>query len=171
MTQSQSMVAAQPVTVKRVSPWMASLYGGIITAIIAIAFTILLPMSMPFLYSIALLLLGVGPVLGYQLAAGKLGSDWKSIIGGIIGSIIPIIGQLILWPLFVWAFNRKFSFGMLFLGSLLGLILGFIVFFGIGFLMGQDPYAWVGLAWSVAWGMWGGSAAAFMTRNKETAAA
>jgi hypothetical protein len=165
------MGAAQPVTARHVSPWLASLYGGIITAIIAIAFSFLLPMSMPFLYSIALLLLGVGPVLGYQLAAGQLGSDWKAIVGGIIGSIIPIIGQLILWPLFVWLFNRKFSFGMLFLGSLLGLILGFIVFFGIGFLMGQDPNQWVGLAWAVAWGFWGGSAAAFMTRNKETAGA
>ncbi len=169
MTQSKTMVAAQPVTVTPVSPWLASLYGGIITAIIAIAFTFLLPMSMPLLYSIALLLLGVGPVLGYQLAAGKLGTDWKSIVGGIIGSIIPIIGQLILWPTFVWAFNRKFSWGMLFLGSLLGLILGLIIFFGIGLMMGQDPYTWVGLAWVLAASMWGGSTAAFMTGGKADA--
>ena len=159
MTSTTTMTAEKPST----SPWMASLYGGLFTALIAVAFSLLLPMSMPILYIPALLLLGAGPVLGYQLATKTLGSDWKAIVGGILGSIIPIVGQLILWPLFVWLFDRKkFSFGWLFLGSLLGLVLGFAVFFAIGFLMGQNPYVWVGLAWALAAGMWGGSAAAFM---------
>jgi hypothetical protein len=164
MTQSKTMAAPTPTTT--VSPWMASVYGGVITAIIAIAFSFLLPMSMPVLWILALLLIGVGPVLGYQLAAGKLGSDWKAIIGGILGSIIPIIGQLILWPLFVWLLSRQFKFGRLFLGSLLGLVLGFAVFFGYGLMMGQDP-SWVGPAWAIAAGLWGGSAAAFMTGNEK----
>jgi hypothetical protein len=141
---------------------MAAVYGGVITAIIAIAFHFLLPMNLPLLYILALLLIGVGPVLGYQLAAGKLGSDWGTLIGGILGSIIPILGQLLLWPLFVWLFNRRFSLGKLYLGSLIGIILGFAVFFLVATLMGQNPYAWLGLAWTLAASMWGGSAAAFM---------
>jgi hypothetical protein len=153
-------MAARPTVT--VNPWMAAVYGGVITAIIAIAFHFLLPMNQPFLYILALLLIGVGPVLGYQLAAGKLGSDWGSLIGGILGSIIPILGQLLLWPLFVWLFNRRFSLGKLYLGSLIGIILGFAVFFLVATVMGQDPYTWVGLAWTLAASMWGGSAAAFM---------
>lgn len=164
MTQSKTMAAPQPATV--VSPWMASVYGGVITAIIAIAFSFLLPMSIPVLWILALLLIGVGPVLGYQLAAGKFGSDWKAVIGGILGSIIPIFGQFILWPLFVWLLSRRFSFGRLFLGSLIGLVLGIGAFFAIGFMMGQDP-SWVGPAWAIGAGLWGGSAAAFMTGNEK----
>jgi hypothetical protein len=161
------MAAVQPVTV---NPWMASVYGGVITAIIAIAFHFLLPMNMPILYIPALLLIGVGPVLGYQLAAGKLGSGWGALVGGILGSIIPIIGQWLLWPLFVWLFDRKFSLGRLYLGSTIGIILGFVVFFLIATLMGQNPYAWVGLAWVLGASMWGGASAAFMTGSEADAA-
>jgi hypothetical protein len=160
MTNSTSTAAVQPVAV---NPWMASVYGGVITAIIAIAFHFLLPMNQPILWGLALLLIGVGPVLGYQLAAGKLGSDWKAIVGGILGSIIPIVGQLLLWPLFVWLFDRRFSLGRLYLGSIIGIILGLAVFFLVATMMGQDPYTWVGLAWTLAASMWGGAAAAFMT--------
>ena len=166
MTRSTSMAAVQPVAV---NPWMAAVYGGVITAIIAIAFHFLLPMNQPILWGLALLLIGVGPVLGYQLAAGKLGSDWKAIIGGILGSIIPIVGQLLLWPLFVWLFDRSFSLGRLYLGSIIGIILGVAVFFLIATLMGQDPYTWVGLAWTLAASMWGGSTAAFMTGGEADA--
>jgi hypothetical protein len=160
MTNSTSTAAVQPVAV---NPWMASVYGGVITAIIAIAFHFLLPMNQPILWGLALLLIGVGPVLGYQLAAGKLGSDWKAIVGGILGSIIPIVGQLLLWPLFVWLFDRRFSLGRLYLGSIIGIVLGLAVFFLVATMMGQDPYTWVGLAWTLAASMWGGAAAAFMT--------
>jgi hypothetical protein len=160
------MAAVQPVDV---NPWMASIYGGVITAIIAIAFHFLLPMNQPILWGLALLLIGVGPVLGYQLAAGNLGSDWKTIIGGILGSIVPILGQLLLWPLFVWLFNRSFSLGRLYLGSIIGMVLGIAVFFLIATLMGQDPYTWVGLAWTLAASMWGGATAAFMTGGEADA--
>jgi membrane protein implicated in regulation of membrane protease activity len=43
----------------------------------------------------------------------------------------------------------------------------FVAFFGIGLMIGQDP-AWVGPAWAIAAGLWGGSAAAFMTNNKKS---
>lgn len=159
MTSSTTVATAQPAAV---NPWMASVYGGIITAVIAIAFHFLLPMNMPILWGLALLLLGVGPVLGYQLAAGKLGSDWKAIVGGILGSIIPILGQLLLWPLFVWLFNRSFSLGKLYLGSIIGMVLAFAVALVVASMMGQDPYQWTGLAWTLAASFWGGAAAAGM---------
>lgn len=170
MTSTTTMRAPQPVAVNRVSPWKASVYGGVVTAVIAIAFHFLLPMNQPLLYGLALLLLGVGPVLGYQIAAGKLGSDWGAIVGGILGSIVPVVSQLLLWPLFVWLFNRRFSLGRLYLGSLIGIILAFVVFFAVAFLMGQNPYAWVGLAWTLAASAWGGSAAAGMTGSEADAA-
>lgn len=88
MTSSTTMRAAPPVAVNSTSPWKASIYGGVVTAVIAIAFHFLLPTNQPILYGLALLLLGVGPVLGYQSAAGKLGSDWGAIVGGILGWIV-----------------------------------------------------------------------------------
>ena len=162
MTRSTTMSAPPPAVSTRTNPWKAALWGGVITAVIAAGFSLLLPMNLPLLWIPAFLLIGVGPVLGYQIAAGQLGSDWKAIIGGLLGGIIPILGHLILWPLFVWLFSRKFSFGRLFLGSLIGLILGAVVFFGVGMLIGQDPYLWVGPAWALAASMWGGAAAAAM---------
>lgn len=162
-TSTKTLATAQPVTV---NPWMAALYGGVITAIIAIAVHFLIQTSNPVLYGIALLLLGVGPILGWQIAAGRLGSGWAVLIAGIIGSIIPILGQLLLWPLLVWLFDRRFSLGKLYLGSIIGVILGLVVFFVIGLLMGQDPYQWVGLAWTLGCSMWGGAAAAGMQRTE-----
>ncbi len=156
---SAAMTAAKPKT----SPWMASLYGGLFTGIIFAVFTLLLQTSMPVLWGLCFLLVGAGPVLGYQLAAGRLGSDWRTIIGGIVGNIIPGLGWVIVWPLFVWLFHTKAnSFLRLWLGSLIGAILGLVVFFAIGLLMGQDPI-WFGPGMSVLWGIWGGAAAAFQT--------
>lgn len=157
---SGSGVHARPST----SPLMSSLYGGIATGLIAAASGMLLSTNIPALYLIAFLLIGVGPVLGYQIAAGKLGQDWKSLIGGLIGFILPIISQIILWPLLVWVFNRGFGFGQLWLGSLLGFILGIVGFFGIGLMIGQDP-AWVGFGWAMLWALWGGMSAAFMASS------
>ncbi|MEJ5249718.1 MAG: hypothetical protein WHS90_18235 [Caldilinea sp.] len=145
-----------------INPWMASLYGGVATGLIAAASALLLGTNIPVLYILAFLLIGVGPVLGYQLASGKLGQDWKTLLGGVIGFILPLISQVILWPLLVWAFNRSFAFGKLWLGSLIGIVLGFIGFFVIGYFIGQDP-AWVGFGWSMLWALWGGAVAAFMT--------
>jgi len=140
---------------------MASIYGGIASGLIAAASGLLLGTNIPVLYVLAFILIGVGPVLGYQLAAGQLGQDWKSLIGGAIGFVLPVLSSIILWPLLVWALNRSFAFGKLWLGSLLGLVLGIVVFLAIGMMMGQDP-AWVGPGWAVLWALWGATGAAFM---------
>lgn len=160
-------VATAEMAAKRsTNPWMASLYGGIFTAVIAAAYFMLLQTNMPVLWILALILIGAGPVLGYQAAAGKLGKEWGAIAGGILGGILPILGELLFWPLFVWIFNRRFSLGRLYLGSVLGVILGVVVFLLIGFLMGQNPEAWFGPAWAIGAGVWGGAAAAFMTGSE-----
>jgi hypothetical protein len=158
-----AIATAETAAKRPTNPWMASLYGGVITAVIAAAYFMLLQTNMPILWGLALILIGAGPVLGYQLAAGKFGSEWGAIIGGILGGLLPLLGQLLLWPLLVWLFCRRLSVGRLYLGSILGVILGAIVFFLIGFLMGQNPEAWFGPAWAIAVAMWGGTAAAFMT--------
>lgn len=162
MTRSTTMSAPPPAVSTKTSPWKAALWGGVITAVIAAGFSLLLPTNLPILWIPAFLLLGAGPVLGYQVAAGQLGSDWKAIIGGILGGILPVAGHLILWPLFVWLFSRKHSFGRMFFGSLLGLVLAAAAFVAVGSFMGQDPYLWVGPAWAIAASMWGGAAAAGM---------
>ena len=156
-TMSTSSAGARPAA----SPLMASLYGGVATGLIGAAFMMLLIAKLPILYGLAFILIGAGPVLGYQLAAGKLGQDWKTLIGGIIGFILPLLSPIIIWPLLVWAFNRSFGLGRIWLGSLLGFILGVAGFFLIGTMIGQDP-AWVGFGWAMLWALWGGTSAAFM---------
>lgn len=143
------------------SPLKAALYGGIATGLIGAAFMMLLSAKLPILYGLAFVLIGAGPVLGYQLAAGKLGQDWKTLIGGIIGFILPLLSPIIIWPLLVWAFNRSFGLGRIWLGSLLGFILGVAGFFLLGLMIGQDP-AWVSFGWAILWALWGGTSAAFM---------
>ncbi len=47
----------------------------------------------------------------------------------------------------MWLFNRSFSLGRLYLGSIIGIVLGVAVFFLVATLMGQDPYTlgWTGM--------------------------
>lgn len=144
------------------SPWRAGLYGGAITALVAAAFSLLLPTNQPLLWGVALLLLGAAPVVGWQLANRRLGREWGAVAGGLLGGVIPLLGELLLWPLLVWLFARRLSLARLYLGSLLGFSLGIAVFLAIGFLFGQNPYLWVGPAWTLAASMWGGATAAFM---------
>lgn len=142
------------------SPWVASLYGGVITAVLAVLFVFLFGTETPVLYIIGLLLIGIGPALGYQFAKGQLGSDWKSLIGSFIGAI-PILG-IILWPILVGAMTRGQSIGKLLLGNIISIALGIGAFLLLLTMAGQDPTLfplWVTLGFSV----WGGSAAAFMT--------
>jgi hypothetical protein len=58
------------------SPVMASLYAGVATAVVAIATALLFQAEIPVLYILAFLLIGVAPVVGYQLATGSCGRSW-----------------------------------------------------------------------------------------------
>jgi hypothetical protein len=137
--------------------WMASAYAGVITALLAVVFTLLFQAEQLILYIIALLLIGAGPVLGYQLSRGKIFSDWKAIIGGIVGMILLFIG----WPILVGALSKDQSVGKLFLGSLLGIVLGVVVFLLLQTLFGQNPY-FVGTSWVLLSAVWGGTCGAAM---------
>lgn len=155
-----TMTAAQPASRPATNPWAAALYAGIFTAIAGIAFSLLFQAESPILYVLAFLLTGVGPVLGYQMAAGRLGSDWKSIIGGLLGFVLLVLGW-ILWPILVGALTKGQSIGKLFLWSVIGFVLGVAVLLLIGTVMGQNP-GWVAFGWTVGWAVWGGTVGAAM---------
>ena len=118
-----TMTAARPTA----SPLLVAVYSGVATAVAALATALLFQAEKPILYVLAFLLIGVGPVVGYQLATGQLGSDWKPLIGGLLGFILLILGWL-LWPILVGAMTRGQSIGKLFIASLIGIILGVVIF-------------------------------------------
>jgi hypothetical protein len=142
------------------SPWMASLYAGLITAIIAIATSLLFQAGLLILWIIGLLLIGAGPVLGYQLASSKIGSDWKPILGGILSFILVPIGWL-LWPILVGALDKSQSIGKLFIGTLIGLVIGLVAFFILASVIGQNPY-WIATGFTALCSGWGGACGAAM---------
>ena len=144
------------------NPVRAMAYAAVFSAIIATAVALLFQAAIPFLYLPAFLLLGAAPVLGYDMAAGKLGTDWKPIIGGILGFILLFLG-FILWPILVGAFSKQQSIGKLLLASIVGFILGVIVFLILGTIMGQDP-VWVTPGFVLLWAVWGGTCGAAMER-------
>lgn len=158
-----TMTASQPASRPATSPWAAALYAGIFTAIAGIAFSLLFQAESPILYGLAFLLTGVGPVLGYQMAAGKLGSDWMSILGGLLGFVVLVLGW-ILWPILVGAMTKGQSIGKLFLWSVIGFILGVVVLLLIGTVMGQNP-SWVAFGWTTGWAVWGGTVGAAMASS------
>lgn len=137
--------------------WMAAGYAGLVTAVLAVLNALLFQWEQLILYIIAFLLIGAGPVLGYQLSRGKIFSDWKAVIGGIVGMILLFIG----WPILVGALSKEQSVGKLFLGSLLGFILGVVVFLLLATFIGQNP-SWVGTGWTFLWAVWGGTCGAAM---------
>ena len=152
-----TMTATPPTT----NPWLASIYAGVVTAIVAAIFVLLFQAEIPVLYGIALLLIGIGPVLGYQLASGTLSADWKALIGGFIGGI-PVL-EIILWPILVGAISRTQSIGKLFLANLIALVLGALVFLVLTkVLPSQDP-SWLGAGFTIATAVWGGACGAMMT--------
>ncbi|MGL4649639.1 MAG: hypothetical protein ACRC1H_09555, partial [Caldilineaceae bacterium] len=103
-------------------------------------------------------------VLGFQLARGRIFSDWKSIIGGLLGSI-PALG-LILWPILVGALTRGQSIGKLFLWHLVGLALAVAVFLLLGTFFGQDPI-WFYPGLTIAFAVWGGTVGAAMSSSPD----
>jgi hypothetical protein len=144
-----TMTAERPTA----SPLMAAVYAAIATAIVGLATALLFNAEILFLYLLAFLLIGAAPVLGYQLATGQLGSDWKPLIGGFLSFILLILGW-ILWPILVGAMTRGQSIGKLFVASLVGFILGLVVFLIAGTIAGQDP-AWVVTGFTLWCAVWG----------------
>lgn len=169
--------------------WLSSLYAGVITAILGFLFVTFFRQENPPLYLIALLLIGIGPVIGYALASGR----WSipGIIGGLIGSIflsLLLVGALgwalgiavqgtaagtvggiaivtlasLLWGLFVGLFHKAQSVGKLIGGSILGAILAGIVFLLVATAMGQDP-SWLGTGIILLVAVWGGTVGAAMS--------
>lgn len=143
------------------NPMLASLYAGVLTALIAYAAIYFLQSDQLILFAVALLLTGIGPVLGYAFASGRIGASIPGLLGGIIGSIIPVV-SILLWPILVGAFTRTQSVGKLLVGSIIGAILGGVVFFGMATVMGQDP-SWFGAGVILAFAVWGGACGAIMT--------
>lgn len=143
---------------------MTALYAAIFTAIAAIAFVLLFSAGILWLWIPAFLLFGAGPVLGYQFATGKLGSDWKSILGGVLGFILLPLGFL-LWPILVGLLTKGQSVGKLLLWSVVGFLVGAAVWLIVGTLFGQNP-VWVGPGWVAGWAVWGAFAGAAMLNRK-----
>jgi hypothetical protein len=139
---------------------MVAIYSAVATAIAAIATALLFQAEILVLYILAFLLIGFGPVIGYQLATGRLGSDWKPLIGGLLGFILLILGW-ILWPILVGAMTRGQSVGKLFIASLVGIILGIVVFLIAASVMGQNP-SWIATGFTLLWAVWGGTVGAAM---------
>jgi hypothetical protein len=160
------------------SPWTPSLYAGLFTAVVALIYVLVL--GLPIVPAIIGLLIGAAPILAYQYSRGLLGSDWKPVIGGILGFILFVAGiflpaalgwitlilgilSMFIWPIVVGAMMPEQSIGRLLLASLLGLVLGLAIVFVVGLLMGQDPEAWPRLAGVLFFAFWGGTVGAAMT--------
>ncbi|MFN8495904.1 MAG: hypothetical protein U0350_50400 [Caldilineaceae bacterium] len=163
------MIPLTTMTMTRSStnPWLASIYAGVFTAIIATAFVLTFQAAVPALYIITLLLIGAGPVLGYQIANGTLGSEWLALIGGLIGGI-PVL-DIILWPILVGALSRTQSIGKLFLINIIGLIIGIIVFLLLTKVLNTQDPAWLGPAIVLGAAFWGGACGALMTAWRNAA--
>ncbi len=156
MTSSSALAPVRPA----VNPWLAALYAALFTGVLTAIFVFAFRAEIPVLYILTWLLIGAGPILGYQLATGRLASDWKAILGGVLGMILPLLHFLV-WPLIAGALTRGQNIGRLFLGSLAGLILAIIVFLLMGATMGQDP-SWFSFGFIVLMAVWGGALGAAM---------
>jgi len=142
------------------SPWLASIYAGILAAVAAYAATYFLQSDQLVPFVVALLLTGAGPVLGYAFATGRIGGSIGGMIGGIIGAI-PVFG-IILWPILVGALTRSQSIGKLFIGNIIALVIGFAIFFAMASTMGQDP-SWFNGGFILLFAFWAGACGAIMT--------
>lgn len=131
----------------------ALLYAAIFTGIIALAAALLFQAEILVLFVLAFLLIGAGPVLGYQMATGRLGGDWQAIIGGILSFILLILGWL-LWPILVGALSRTQSIGNLFLGSITGIAVGIALFLLSVTVLGQNPST-IMVSFILIWIGWG----------------
>ena len=136
--------------------WRTALFAGLATAIIAIITCLTFEWEIPFLYIPAFLLIGIGPLLGYQFGSGA-SVGWATYVGGFFGSIIPIFG----WPILVGLLAKDQSVGKLILAALLGSVIAIAVFLIMQTLLGLNPYI-IGTSFTVGAACWGGTVGAGM---------
>ncbi len=157
--------------------WISSLAAAVVTAVLAAV--MVYTVDMPVVPALLGLLIGAGPIIGYDLARGSFGSNWKPVIGGIIGFIIfvaaiflpgetfgiiaavaGLLSTLIIWPIVVGAMSPSHSIGKLWIASLLGLIIGLAV---VSAVAGQDPDSWLKTAGVLFFACWGGTVGAALS--------
>ena len=112
---------------------------GVVAVIIGL---LLVRTSNIILALVSLLVVGLGPILGYALATGKTGESALPMGLGAIGALVGV-GALssILWPILVGATSKAHSLGTLLLWSVIGQIVGILVvlFILAPTGMGQNP--------------------------------
>lgn len=150
--------AAVGVSPAKPNMWTTALYAGAATAVLAVLTAFFFQSNLLILWVLGLILIGIGPLIGYDLAHGQIGASWKGMIAGAVSFILPVVGTL-LWGLLVGATSSKHGVGKLFIASLIGLVLGVAVFFILATVMGQNP-SWVGTGFTFLFAVWGGSVGA-----------
>ena len=157
--------------------WVSSLVAALVTAVLAAV--MVYTVGMPVVPALLGLLIGAGPIIGYDLARGNFGSNWKPVIGGVIGFILfvaaiflpgetfgiiaavtGLLSTLIIWPIVVGAMSPSHSIGKLWIASLLGLIIGLAV---VSAVAGQDPNSWLKTAGVLFFACWGGTVGAALS--------
>ena len=157
--------------------WMASLAAALVTAVVAAV--LVYTAGMPVVPALFGLLIGAAPIIGYDLARGNFGSNWKPVIGGIIGYIlfvaaiflpgetfgivvvvVGLLSTLLIWPIVVGAMSPSHSIGKLWIASILGLIIGLVVAYAVA---GQDPNTWLKTAGILFFACWGGTVGAALS--------
>lgn len=134
--------------------WLFSAIVGIVAAIIGL---LLIRSANLFLAIAGAVITGIGPILGYALATGSIGS---SIVALILGALSMPLGfgvlSAVIWPILVGAASRVHSIGTLLLWSIIGDIAGLAAAFLIlPAMMGQDPN-WLQTAfvvWAIIWSL------------------
>jgi hypothetical protein len=159
------------------SLWMASLAAAIVTAVVAAV--MVYTTGIPVVPALLGLLIGAAPIIGYDLARGEFGSNWKPVIAGIIGNIlfvvaiflpgetfgivvavVGLLSTLLIWPIVVGAMSPSHSIGKLWIASILGLIIGLAV---VSAVAGQDPNSWLKTAGVLFFACWGGTVGAALS--------
>lgn len=176
-----TILTAASVTQTNTERWKASLYAALAAAVVALL--MVLTQGIHILSPLLGIVIGAAPIVGYDFARGALGENWRPVIAGLIGNIFFVIGIVlpgvftedigfvvvgiavsiltaILWPIVVGAMSPNQSILKLLLASIIGLILGAIVWF---LAAGQDPTSWPGIAAILAWAVWGGTVGAALS--------
>ena len=161
--------------------WKAAMYAALAAAVVSLLMVLL--KGVPVLGALLGIVIGAAPIVGYDFARGALGENWRPVIAGLIGNVLFVVGIVlpgvftedigfvfvglivsiltaIIWPIVVGAMSPNHSIGKLLLASIIGLILGLIVYVVVA---GQDPTSWPGIAAVLFWAVWGGTVGAALS--------